>query len=144
MGAFIQVLTLTTTGIVLFWFGYTLFFGSMSPLYNSSFFPFKKKKITGEYGDPQVCPLCSIKLNRGELVKTMAFPSISGGRDRLMFIRGCFTCLYENFPRRCPVCGTSLTTDDFLISRMFERVNARNHVHVMGCNRCKNMGSLVR
>ena len=144
MGAFIQIFSLTVAGIILLWFGYTLFFGSLSPFFSGFFTLPKPKRLMGEYGDSQVCPICSIKLERGELVKTLAFPSISGGKDRLMYIRGCFSCLYNIMPRRCPVCGVSLSINDYLISRMFERTNTRNHVHVLGCNHCKKMGSLER
>jgi len=140
MGDYIQILALTVAGLILLWFGYQLFFGSLS-----SFFPAghpwkkwgKKKNIKGEPGDPQVCPICSIKLDKGEMVKTLAFPSITGGRDRLMYIRGCYNCLKNNVPRKCPVCGENLSVNDFLISRMFERPNKHNHVHVIGCNHCR-------
>ena len=144
MGAFLQVLALTITGIILLWFGYTLFLGQFSPLYSGFFSLPKPKRETGEYGDPQVCPICTIKMEKGDLVKTLAFPSISGGKDRLMYIRGCFSCLYNDLPRRCPVCGITLSVSDYLISRMFERSNIRSHVHVLGCNRCKKMGTLDR
>jgi hypothetical protein len=147
MGDFIQILALIVAGILLFWFGYSLFLGSLSPFYPGRF-PWtkwgKKASDRGEPGDPQVCPICSMKLDRGELVKSIAFPSLSGGRDRLMYIRGCYTCLNRNIPRRCPVCGLELGLDDYLVCRMFERLNNRSHVHVMGCNRCKNMGTLAR
>jgi hypothetical protein len=147
MGDYIQALALIIAGILLFWFGYSLFFGTLSPFY-PGWFPWskwgKKKNYKGQPGDPQVCPICSMKLDRGELVKSLAFPSISGGSDRLMYIRGCFTCLERDVPRHCPVCGLELSLDDYLVSRMFERPNSRNHVHVLGCNRCKNMGTLAR
>jgi hypothetical protein len=143
MGVYIQILALVICGIVLLWFGYSLFFGKFSP------FSFKKNRQenenpTGEPGDPQVCPICSVKLVKGELVKSLAFPSVSGGKDRLMYIRGCYRCLNNNLPRRCPVCGIDLDVNDYLISRMFERSRRKNHVHVLGCNHCRNTGSLAR
>jgi len=147
MGSYLQVLALIVTGIVLLWFGYSLFFSPLSPLYSGGFSWRswnRKKNIKGEVGDPQICPVCSIKLDRGELVKSIAFPSITGGRDRLMYINGCFSCLNDRLPRRCPVCGIKLSVRDYLISRMFERTNRRNHVHVLGCNQCRKMGSLAR
>jgi len=134
-----QILVIIVTGIVLLWFGYSLFFGRM-PLFFSLFR--KKKEQTkdkGKPGDPQVCPICSIKLLKGELVKTFAFPS-GGGIDRLMYIRGCFSCLENNVPRRCPICKESMTIEDYLIARMFERPNRRNHIHVLGCNYCRGKG----
>jgi hypothetical protein len=147
MGDYIQVLALIVAGILLFWFGYSLFFGPMSPFY-PGWFPWskwgKKENDKGTPGDPQVCPICSFKLDKGEKVKTLAFPSMSGGRDRMMYIRGCYTCLNNNVQRRCPVCGIELGLDDYLVARMFERSNTRNHIHVLGCNHCKNMGTLLR
>jgi len=147
MGDLIKTLALIIAGILLFWFCYSLFFGSKSP-FSSGWFSFrknkKKKNQKGEPGDPQVCPICSMKLDRGDLVKSLAFPSMTGGKDRLMYIRGCFTCLNTNVPRRCPVCGVELSLEDYLVARMFERPNNRNHVHVLGCNHCKNMGTLIR
>ena len=147
MGDYIQILTLIVAGILLFWFGYSLFLGPWSPFY-PGWFPWskwgKKASDKGTPGDPQVCPICSMKLDRGELVKSLAFPSMSGGRDRLMYIRGCYTCLNTNIARRCPICGLELGFEDYLVCRMFERPNNRNHVHVLGCNHCKNMGTLAK
>ena len=147
MGFYLHILMLIITGIVLLWFGYTLFFGRLSPFYLGLFHRWKwgkTEKSTGIPGDPAVCPVCSLKMERGELVKSVAFPSLSGGRDRLLYIKGCFTCLNSKVNRRCPVCGSQLDLDDFLVSRMFERPGEKNHVHVTGCNRCKNVGSLIR
>jgi len=142
MGLYIQILLMVMTGMVLLWIGYTLFFGPFSPFYSGFFSSWRKREdIKGEPGDPQVCPVCSIRMIKGELVKSVAFPSISGGRDRLMYIKGCFSCLVDNVPRHCPVCGAPLSIDDFLVSRMFERVGRNNHVHVLGCNRCKRVNS---
>jgi len=144
MGTFLQTFLLVAVGIILLWFGYTIFFGPLSPFY-PNWLPWRKKQnIRGEPGDPQVCPICSYRLERGDLVKSLAFPSMSGGRDRLMYIRGCFTCLEKDVPRRCPICGADLDVSDYLISRMFERPNRHNHVHVLGCNHCRKMGSLER
>lgn len=146
MGQFLQILAFVVVGIVLLWFGYSLFFGKNSPLY---FRKLSKKNWTKEMenekgipGNPQVCPLCSIKLVPGQRLKSEAFPSASGGLDRLMHIHGCFSCLEKGLPRRCPVCGVSLDVKDFLITRMFERNNKKNHVHILGCNRCRITGAM--
>ena len=140
MGTYIQILMLVFAGIILLWIGYIIFLSPISPLY-PGWLPWwfwkKKKNVRGVPGDPQVCPVCSIKMDRGELVKSVAFPSLSGGRDRLMYIKGCFTCLERDVPRNCPICGSNLSLDDFLVTRMFERVGRNNHVHVLGCNKCK-------
>jgi hypothetical protein len=148
MGVNLQLLALVIAGIVLLWIGYNLFFGKMSPFY-PYFFPKKKKKrkkdiSLGKPGDPQICPVCSIKLTKGQQVQSTAFPSVSGGIDRLMYIRGCYSCLNENVPRKCPVCGAKLNLDDYLVTRMFDRGKRKNHVHILGCNRCKKMGPLAK
>ena len=147
MGSYIQILVLVFSGIVLLWFGYSLFFGRLSFIFSkrpSSKKREKKGNYKGEPGDPQVCPVCSMKLERGEQVKTIAFPSLSGGKDRLMYIRGCFSCLENNVPRRCPICGINLALSDYLISRMFERPNRKKHVHVLGCNHCRKVGNSAK
>jgi len=130
-----QILIFVIIGIVLLWIGYSLFFGSMSPFYPFLFWR-KEKSIKGKPGDPQVCPICSIKLIKGDLVKSFAFPS-EGSTDRLMYIRGCYACLEQGVPRRCPVCKKSMSITDYLIARMFERSHRKNHIHVLGCNNCR-------
>jgi hypothetical protein len=147
MGTYIQIVALVFAGVVLLWFGFNLFFGPLSPFY-PSFLPWKKrlkeKDIKGNPGDPQTCPVCSIKLLSGRLVQSTAFPSVTGGIDRLMYIRGCNTCLNGNAPRKCPICGVALNFDDYLVTRMFERSKRKNHVHILGCNVCKKTGSFKR
>jgi hypothetical protein len=142
MGAYIQILGLVIAGIVLVWFGYSLFFGKSSPFYP---YLFKKKPVDsrGRPGDPQVCPICSMKLSKGDLVKSFAFPS-TGGTDRLMYIKGCFSCLEHGVPRRCPICKESMKLDDYLIARIFERPNRKSHVHVLGCNACRKPGNSMK
>ncbi|MDR2953354.1 MAG: hypothetical protein LBU82_08950 [Treponema sp.] len=148
MGSFLQTLLFTIVGVFLLWFGYSLFFGKLAASFAGGTSGKKHKhprpRPIGTPGDPQVCPVCSSKLYRGELVKSVTFPSMSGGRDRLMYIRGCFFCLNGDLPRYCPVCGNSLGYDDYLIARMFERHNRHNHVHVLGCNFCKKAGKLIK
>jgi len=141
MGDFLQILLLIIVGILLLWFGHFMFFGKMSPLY--PYLPWSKKKEIkkGQPGDPQICPICTMVMLKGELVKTVAFPSAgSSGEfqsDRLMHIKGCYNCLEKELPRKCPVCKTKLSLDDYLIARMFERKNRKNHIHVLGCNKCR-------
>jgi hypothetical protein len=132
----IYIFLLIIIGIILFWLGYFLFFGPLSPLY--PYLPWSKKKITvGKLGDPQVCPICFMKLLNGELIKTVAFPSSKGGTDRIMHIKGCYSCLENDLPRKCPICKAKLALDDFLVSRMFDRRFKKNHVHILGCNQCR-------
>jgi len=145
MQNYLQILALVIIGIFLLWFGYTLLIKQFAGIRLSWLESQKRKKpqaSQGNPGDPQVCPVCSTKLNKGYLVKSMAFPSLTGGKDRLMHIRGCVHCLNGDLSRVCPVCGASLGQNDILIARMFERPG-RNHVHVIGCSKCKRLGGIV-
>ena len=140
MGQFFEVLIFIFLGIALLWFGYTLFFQLGFPAFGGSFRRRKgasKQGIRGLPGDPQTCPVCSFKLDEGELVSSAAFPSMNGGKDRFMHIRGCLYCLRGDRERVCPVCGIILRGDEILISRLFERQGRRSHVHVLGCTHCK-------
>jgi hypothetical protein len=139
MAAYLEILALVTAGTILLWFGYTLFFRLGGGLVFS-----KKRKRPGKKrpkgeavpGSPQTCPVCSARLDDGELVKSSAFPSFNG-KDRLMHLRGCVYCLEGSRPRICPVCGVRLKNDEILIARIFERPRRRSHVHVLGCSRCR-------
>ena len=138
MGTVLQILILVLIGVILLWFGFTLFFavpgGAPMPV-------FKRKnrgsrpKSEGIPGMPRTCPVCSIRLEKGEKVKSSAFPSM-GGYDRLMHISGCVYCLEGKRRRVCPVCRAVLHENEFLISRLFEKPG-RSHVHVLGCTCCK-------
>ena len=122
------------------WFGYTLFFSIGIPGF-SRFGLRKKKRKTGTPGDPQICPVCSAKLMEGELVSSAAFPSLNGGKDRFMHIKGCLYCLRGDRDRVCPVCGIILKGKEILIARLFERPGRKSHVHVLGCSRCRRAGT---
>ena len=138
MNNFVEILIFCIVGTALLWFGYTLFFGVGLSAFG---FKFRKnrgfKSKTGTPGDPQTCPVCSTKLRNNELVKSAAFPSINGGQDRLMHIRGCLYCLVGDQERFCPVCGIILDGNEILICRLFERPGRRSHVHVLGCTQCR-------
>jgi len=135
----IQALLFVIGGIVLIWLGYFLFFGPPSPFY--PYLPWNKKKYfrekPGRPGDPQTCPVCSMRMLKGELVKTIAFATGIRSRDRIIHIKGCFNCLEKDLPRRCPVCRANMSLDDYLVARMFERNNRKNHIHILGCNICR-------
>lgn len=130
-------------GVALLWFGYTLLIGQFAKT-RSGRRDRGHARTDGAPGDPQVCPVCSARLNKGELIKSMAFPSLTGGKDRFMHIRGCVYCLEGDRPRLCPVCGASLLDSEILIARMFERPHRRSHVHVLGCSRCRKTGNLLK
>jgi len=143
MKQFFEVLVFAFIGVILLWFGYTLFFTVGIPAFGGLGRKNNRRqnlKPSGEStpGDPQTCPVCSAKLRPGELVNSSAFPSLNGGKDRFMHIRGCIYCLQESGRERiCPVCGTFLRANEILISRLYERPGRRSHVHVIGCTRCK-------
>jgi len=139
MREYVQILAFVISGIILLWLGYTLLIGRMSPFFPNGF-RWKKKNQNkkGIPGYPQVCPLCSARLIKGQRLKSEAFPpAVSTSIDRLMYIHGCFNCLEAGLPRRCPVCGVDLSVSDYLVARMFERFIRKNHVHILGCNHCK-------
>ncbi|MDR1318999.1 MAG: hypothetical protein LBJ90_05190 [Treponema sp.] len=143
MGTYLQILAFVLIGVALLWFGYTLFIGPLAGIRRVwRQRPKPPRKGTGFPGDPQVCPVCSARLDKKYLVKSLAFPSLTGGKDRLMHIRGCVYCMNGSRPRVCPVCGAHLGEDDILVARMFERPHRRSHVHVLGCSRCKKVGKL--
>jgi len=139
MGDYIQLLLLLIVGFILIGIGHFLFFGPMSPVY--PYMPWSKKKPIkpGRPGDPQVCPVCSIKMLKGDLVQTTAFATGVRSQDRIVYIKGCYSCLSEekNIPRRCPICKQKLKLVDYLVARMFDRPNRKNHIHVLGCNLCR-------
>ncbi|MDR0878054.1 MAG: hypothetical protein LBN21_08380 [Treponema sp.] len=144
MGSFLQILALVTIGMALLWFGYTLFLGSGKRLF--VVYPKKQKRPPGgesRPGDPQTCPVCSARLEKGRLVKSMAFPSFTG-KDRLMHIKGCAYCIDGDRARICPVCGVQLHENEILIARIFERPHRKSHVHVLGCSRCRGPGGRPR
>ena len=143
MRDYLEILAFVTIGIFLLWFGYTLYFKiylKLNPKRKRRQRQFNDREMASP-GDPQTCPLCSSKLDGRDLVKTMAFPSITGGRDRLMYIKGCVYCLNRNLPRHCPVCGASLNVEEILVARLFERPLRRPHVHVQGCTKCRKVAS---
>jgi len=123
-----------TLAVALLWFGYTLLLGLGKKAPDGQ----KRRRSRGLNfpGDPQTCPVCSTKLKDGEVVKSLAFPSLTGGKDRFMHIKGCLYCLNEEVERVCPVCNHVLFESEVLICRLFERPH-RSHVHVLGCTYCK-------
>jgi hypothetical protein len=143
METLLQVLILILIGVLLLYFGFTLFFavpgGIPMPVFRRRG---RSPKPKGESfpGAPRTCPVCCARLDKGERVKSAAFPSL-GGYDRLMHISGCYYCLEGERRRVCPVCGAVLREDDFLVARLFEKP-VRSHVHVLGCSHCKITGRL--
>jgi hypothetical protein len=141
MQEYLQLLTFVVVGVALLSFGFTLFVGHWGKMRLNREDPLKGLSRVSS-SDPQSCPICSSKLKKGDLVKTLAFPSITGGKDRLMHIRGCAYCINGGIERNCPVCGVSLALDDILVARIFERPHHRAHVHIIGCNKCRRVGTI--
>ena len=143
MRGYVQLLIFVTIGVSLLWFGYSLLVGQWAGIHLQwKTRPRKQRagKGSASPGDPQACPICSAKLKKGDLVRTLTYPSVTGGRDRLMHIRGCLYCIEGDLERNCPVCGVSLAENDILVARMFERPQRRPHVHVLGCSHCRRTG----
>ena len=143
----IQLLILVIIGILLLYFGYTLFLRmGLSPGRGGEgkgAEPLRGKgaksrgKTPGSPAEPQICPVCSAKLEPGEQVSSAAFPPKEGSTDRFMHIKGCVYCLGGERERVCPVCALVLKNDEILVARLFERSIRRTHVHVLGCTRCR-------
>jgi hypothetical protein len=139
MRIIIQILLFIFAGILLLWFGYTLFFALPGGAAFSAFHHRRRRKPAGESfpGAPRTCPVCCAKLEKGERVKSAAFPSFNG-EERLMHISGCVYCIEGDRRRVCPVCNAVLGSDEYLVARFYEKKKPlRAHVHVLGCSRCK-------
>ena len=134
MGRLFLTFLFVTIAVALLWFGYT-FLLRMGQRYSGKQKSRRSRGLSFP-GAPQTCPVCSTKLNDGEVVKSLAFPSLSGGKDRFMHIKGCLYCLNEEVERVCPICDHILMESEVLICRLFERPH-RPHVHVLGCTHCK-------
>jgi endogenous inhibitor of DNA gyrase (YacG/DUF329 family) len=148
MSEYLQILVLVITGIALVWFGFNIIFGHRARVRDIDRRtqlvrrlrrrqPKKDQDTIDFDGERQACPICGTKLKRGELVKTHAFPSVSGSKDRLMHIEGCTYCLNGDLKRNCPICRIPIAKNEILIARVFERTNRHNHVHIVGCIRCR-------
>jgi uncharacterized protein with PIN domain len=142
MESLMPVFALVVTGIVLLIAVFILIYRKWSKQ------NLKRKKLSqliksgdGPFsGDGQVCPLCTSKLSKGDRLEAKAFPSVSGGQDRTMHIKGCVYCLSGNAERICPVCKASLGDNDIVVARMFERSEKRkSHVHILGCSQCRKV-----
>jgi hypothetical protein len=147
MGGWIQLCILVILGTVLLWFGYTLFFGTgrRPGVYahggrQKKTGALPEKDSPGSSGAPRTCPVCSARLIPGERVKSTAFPSLKGGKDRLIHIAGCAYCIEESRLRICPVCGAELARDEILFARLFDKPG-RSHVHILGCSHCRGPGN---
>jgi len=152
MNTIVQWLIFTTIGVILVWFGYSLFFHASKGHYDRQERSGDGRVRTrrpngaliesGSPGEPRVCPVCSAKLYEGERVKSSAFPGLPG-QGRMMHISGCMFCLDGGRERKCPVCGDTIQVDEILVARMFEQPG-RSHVHVLGCSHCREVLATVK
>lgn len=87
------------------------------------------------------CPICGWPLQKNERVHSVVYRAET---DSIMHIYGCPYC-YEEHPkskyktstiRTCPACKKRLNRKEFAIARLFEKPG-KNHVHVLGCYRCR-------
>ena len=148
-----EIIVIIIVGFILVFLFYFLVYSIRLPSFGKRAKKQKSGPEEGRAGDPQTCPVCSAKLNEGQLVSSAAFPAAKGSNDRLMHIRGCTYCLLGDRERTCPVCLISITTEEHLVSRLFdrspelsmgrftkhynERSTQRSHVHIVGCSKCK-------
>lgn len=148
MDSFTLILLLIAAGLILLWFGYSLFFRTGQREGGGERFGGHSQKTAsipsgsdggdaGTAGNPRTCPLCSSPLEYGEKVKSAAFPGIPN-QGRTMHISGCVYCMDGSRQRTCPVCGAVLRVDEYLIARMFDHPG-RSHVHVLGCTQCRGL-----
>ncbi|MCL2600982.1 MAG: hypothetical protein FWD88_07360 [Treponema sp.] len=136
MRDYLQILIMIIAGIALIGLCYSLLMGQWSKVRRQMMRGSGKGK-PGAAGDPKVCLVCRAKLESGELIKTQAFPSLTGGTDKQMHIQGCVYCLGGGRDRICPVCKMHLSTEEKLVARMFDRSFRRHHVHILGCDYCR-------
>jgi len=101
----------------------------------------KKKIITSPSLTGKPCPICQWPLQKNERVHSVIY---RGKTDTIMHIFGCPYC-YKNHPkqsydsttkRTCPACHKPLADGEYAIARLFEKPG-KNHVHVLGCFRCR-------
>ena len=96
------------------------------------------------------CPLCGSLLRPGERVHTVVYSGPPPGQrrrdakrpqDALVHMFGCPYCSppSESVGRACPVCGTRIPADGYVVARMFTK-GERKHVHVLGCTECRSIG----
>lgn len=94
---------------------------------------------------PRTCPLCGHGLFKGQTVKSRLITIESNSkfktvvRESTSYVFGCPFCNPANkeFPRRCPVCKETMRPEDYVIGRYFEKDEGKNHLHILGCTRCR-------
>lgn len=87
------------------------------------------------------CPVCGMPLLRGDTLRSKIFrPMNVGVGDQLCVIYGCTRCYPASSPnvnRHCPVCRKPLSSDGYLIARLFNKTkDGKKHVIINGCVNC--------
>ena len=122
---------------------FLVLFGSFFLIYGfSQIFPTHQKKNKGIRSHKSssamaTCPVCASILHPGEQLKSAVYP---GKSDRICHIFGCPHCYpftEYGIDRICPVCKQEISAEGYLIARMFNRKDKKNHVHITGCTECK-------
>ncbi len=106
-----------------------------------------KRKNAGEEGGHQSfanCPLCSSPLLSGQNLVSKVFGKAGKSDDQLCYVYGCSNCYPSERPgvsRRCPVCRKEVSSDGYLVSRMFNKTKSgKPHVIINGCGSCNRHG----
>lgn len=93
----------------------------------------KKKNL-----QPVKCPICNSDLYVGENLISKVYRPMNVP-DQLMIVSGCPHCYPHAEPgirRNCPVCHKSLSQEDQLTARLFNKTVGKKHVHIVGCSKC--------
>ncbi|MDR0663852.1 MAG: hypothetical protein LBF80_07250 [Spirochaetaceae bacterium] len=88
----------------------------------------------GKRGETCVCPVCAALFEPGDNVKSKILPP--GGQNyRILHISGCKFCLGGDRRRLCPVCGAELSTEEYLVARIWQKPDMPE-VRIQGCVHC--------
>lgn len=96
----------------------------------------------------QPCTLCGTALKRGERVHSVLY--MTKTEDKTMDIFGCPYCFKGHpagrkgpgYDRHCPVCKSRVEDGQPVMARVFFRKDRRQHVHVLGCAKCRQKKSV--
>jgi len=106
------------------------------------------KKQRSQFAVLKPCPLCGTLLQKGQTVKSKVIEIAINGKhgqnklgvkESMAHVFGCPFCwpASDQTARQCPACKGKLGAEDYVIARYFEKDVGRNHLHVLGCTRCR-------
>ncbi|MFA6938097.1 MAG: hypothetical protein WCQ67_07680 [Treponema sp.] len=84
------------------------------------------------------CPACNSPLLPGEDLVSKIYRPMNVS-DQLCTINGCPHCYpvrEAGIQRVCPVCHKTLSAEDYLVARLFNKTDGKKHVLITGCNHC--------